>query len=38
MNLVEMSELHTKITRINDEIEFLKKKILHLQTDNTALG
>ncbi|XP_070653782.1 coiled-coil domain-containing protein 175 isoform X2 [Bos indicus] len=38
VNLVEMSELHTKITRINDEIEFLKKKILHLQTDNTALG
>ncbi|XP_043328146.1 coiled-coil domain-containing protein 175 [Cervus canadensis] len=37
-NLVEMSELHTKITRINDEMEFLKKKILHLQTDNTALG
>ncbi|XP_044780843.1 coiled-coil domain-containing protein 175 isoform X3 [Bubalus bubalis] len=38
VNLVEMSELHTKITRINDEIEFLKKKILHLQTDNTTLG
>ena len=38
MNLVEISELHTKITRINDEMEFLKKKILHLQTDNTALG
>ncbi|XDA78538.1 hypothetical protein R6Z07F_008632 [Ovis aries] len=38
VNLVEITELHTKITKINDEMEFLKKKILHLQTDNTALG
>ena len=32
MNLVEITELHTKITKINDEMEFLKKKIL-LQTN-----
>ncbi|XP_055291985.1 coiled-coil domain-containing protein 175 [Moschus berezovskii] len=38
VNLVEISQLHTKVTRINDEMEFMKRKIFHLQTDNTALG
>ncbi|XP_058915643.1 coiled-coil domain-containing protein 175 [Kogia breviceps] len=38
LNLVEINQLHMKITRINDEIEFLKKKILDLKKINKALG
>ncbi|XP_068386412.1 coiled-coil domain-containing protein 175 [Eschrichtius robustus] len=38
LNLVEINQLHMKITRINDEIEFLKKKILDLKIINKALG
>ncbi|XP_072819234.1 coiled-coil domain-containing protein 175 isoform X2 [Vicugna pacos] len=38
LNLVEINQLHTKITRINNEIEFLKKNILKLKKINKALG
>ncbi|XP_029095226.1 coiled-coil domain-containing protein 175 [Monodon monoceros] len=38
LNLVEINQLHMKITRINDEIEFLKKKIPDLKKINKALG
>ncbi|XP_059997914.1 coiled-coil domain-containing protein 175 [Lagenorhynchus albirostris] len=38
LNLVEINQLHMKITKINDEIEFLKKKILDLKKINKALG
>uniref|UniRef100_A0A8C9BXT4 Coiled-coil domain containing 175 n=1 Tax=Phocoena sinus TaxID=42100 RepID=A0A8C9BXT4_PHOSS len=38
LNLVEINQLHMKITRINDEIEFLKKKILDLKKINKDLG
>ncbi|KAB1276923.1 Coiled-coil domain-containing protein 175 [Camelus dromedarius] len=38
LNLVEINQLHTKITRMNNEIEFLKKNILKLKKINKALG
>ncbi|XP_057588600.1 coiled-coil domain-containing protein 175 [Hippopotamus amphibius kiboko] len=38
LNLVEINQLHMKITRINDEVEFLKKRILDLKKINKALG
>uniref|UniRef100_A0A8D1H3J9 Coiled-coil domain containing 175 n=1 Tax=Sus scrofa TaxID=9823 RepID=A0A8D1H3J9_PIG len=38
LNLFEINQLHLKITRINNEIEFWKKKILDLKKMNTTLG
>uniref|UniRef100_A0A8C3W2C6 Coiled-coil domain containing 175 n=1 Tax=Catagonus wagneri TaxID=51154 RepID=A0A8C3W2C6_9CETA len=38
LNLFEINQLHLKITRMNNEIEFLKKKILDLKKMNQTLG
>ncbi|XP_045679592.1 coiled-coil domain-containing protein 175 [Phyllostomus hastatus] len=38
LNLLEMDQLQKKITRISNEIEFLKKKILYLKNKNKVLG
>ncbi|XP_023401983.2 coiled-coil domain-containing protein 175 [Loxodonta africana] len=38
LNLFEISELHMKITRIDSEIESLRKRTLELKENNEALG
>ncbi|XP_004426506.1 PREDICTED: coiled-coil domain-containing protein 175 [Ceratotherium simum simum] len=38
LNLFEINQLQMKVTRMNNEIEFLKMKILDLNNVNTALG
>ncbi|XP_054423463.1 coiled-coil domain-containing protein 175 [Pteronotus mesoamericanus] len=38
LNLLEIDELQMKITRMNNEIEHLKKRILDLKDINKALG
>ncbi|XP_028363465.2 coiled-coil domain-containing protein 175 [Phyllostomus discolor] len=38
LNLLEMDQLQKKITRISNEIQFLKKKILDLKNKNKVLG
>ncbi|KAM9201950.1 coiled-coil domain-containing protein 175 [Dugong dugon] len=38
LNLSEISELHMKITRIDSEIQSLRKRILELKENNEALG
>ncbi|XP_036910337.1 coiled-coil domain-containing protein 175 [Sturnira hondurensis] len=38
LNLLEMDRLQKKITRMNNEIEFLTKRILDLKDINKALG
>ncbi|XP_047718225.1 coiled-coil domain-containing protein 175 [Prionailurus viverrinus] len=38
LNLFEINQLQMDVTRMNNEIEFLKKKILDLKTINETLG
>ncbi|XP_043412212.1 coiled-coil domain-containing protein 175 isoform X2 [Prionailurus bengalensis] len=38
LNLFEINQLQMDVTRMNNEIEFLKKKILDLKTINEILG
>ncbi|XP_058423957.1 coiled-coil domain-containing protein 175 [Diceros bicornis minor] len=38
LNLFEINQLQMKVTRMNNEVEFLKMKILDLNNVNTALG